>query len=371
MQNLNLTQKIDADELKKIQEAGIELSKEKNSYYLVGHDEGVEEQKPVENFVFLPIKKALETYPWILEKYWWKLVNPEKDAYTREVFEDFEGGYFIWLKKGHKEVLPLQACFYIKESYSKQKVHNLIVLEEDSELHILNGCISSHKSEQATHLGITEIFVGKKAFLSYTMIHSWASTTEVYPRSAVKVEEEGQYTSNYIALKPTKKVQSYPTVFVGKNAKTYLNSIIFSHENSVYDVGGRAVLEAEGARAEVVSRSVSSGGEVIARAHIQSKADQTFGHMECSSLMLNKKGRVHAIPELESSSYDVTLSHEAMVGKIADEEVFYLMSRGLSEKEAVSLIVRGFLSVEVKGIPQSIKDQIHQTLELLENSNAL
>ncbi len=371
MQNLNFTKNLNPEETNKIKEAGIELNTNKNSYYLVGQEEGVKEQNRLENFIFLPIKTALKTYPWILEKYWWKLVDPQKDDYTKEVFDDFEGGYFIWLKKGHKEELPLQACFYIKESYSKQKVHNLIILEEESELHILNGCISNHKSSNATHLGITEIFVGKKATLSYTMIHSWASSTEVYPRSVVQVEEEGQYISNYIALKPTKKVQSYPTVFVGKNAKTILNSLIFSHKNSCYDVGGRAILQDEGARAEVISRSVSSGGEVIARTHILSQADKTFGHMECSSLMLNQEGRVHAIPELESFSYDTTLSHEAMVGKIADEEVFYLMSRGLSEEEAISLIVRGFLSVDVKGIPSSIKEQIDETLKLLDSPNAL
>jgi Fe-S cluster assembly scaffold protein SufB len=203
------------------------------------------------------------------------------------------------------------------------------------------------------------------------MVHNWNETTKVYPRSAIRVEEEGNFISNYIALKPTKLVQSYPTVYLRKNARTSLNSIIYSHTDSVYDVGGRAVLEEEGARAEIMSRSVSSGGNIIARAHVNTKADNTFGHVECSSLMLDDKGHVHAIPELESNRRNVVLSHEALIGKIAEEEIYYLMSRGISEEEAISLIVRGFLNIEIEGLPDMINAQIRETLKLLEDHQAL
>ncbi|HCL57813.1 MAG TPA: hypothetical protein DHW82_12510 [Spirochaetia bacterium] len=359
------------EDLNKITEAGVELDSHKKTYFLSNGSFDIPQENKDENVILLPIQEALEKHPFIKEKYWWKLISPDKDEYTKLASQELDGGYFIHVKKGHKENMPLQACFYIKESYYKQKVHNIIILEEGAELHIINGCVSSHGSDKGQHLGITEIYLEKGAFLSYSMVHNWNESTEVFPRSAMKLGEDSQFISNYIALKPTKIVQSYPTVYVGKNAKASLNSIIYSHSNSVYDVGGRAVLEAEGARAEINSRSVSSGGDIIARAHINSKSDKTFGHMECSSLMLNKKGKVHAIPELESNSHDVVLSHEAMVGKIADEEIFYLMSRGLSEKDAVSLIVQGFLNIDIKGLPEVIKEQINQTLKLLENSNGI
>lgn len=351
--------------------AGVDLDSDHKTFLLVGGESSQKEQAPDPNFELLSIEKALEKYPYIGEQYLWKLVSPEKDDFTREVAQETQGGYFIRVKKDHKEFLPLQACFYIKESYYKQKVHNLIVLEEGAELHIINGCVSSHKSDQAQHLGITEIYVGKGAKLSYTMIHNWNETTEVYPRSAVTVDEDGEFISNYIALKSTKIVQSYPTVTVGKNARASLNSVIFSHKDSVYDVGGRTILSGVGARGEVISRTVSAGGEIVARGDIQALVDGTFGHMECSSLMLNDEGKVHAIPELGSIAKNVTLSHEAMVGKIADEEIYYLMSRGLSEEQAVSLIVRGFLSIDIKGLPQAIKDQIASTLDMLDSENAL
>lgn len=359
------------EDLEKITQSGIELESSKNTYMIVNNQAEVIDNKKDANVILLPIQEAIKKYDSIKKNYWWKLVDKDKDVYTKEAFEDLQGGYFIRVKKGHKEFLPYQACFYIKESYYKQKVHNIIILEEDSELHIINGCISSHNSDKGQHIGVTEIFVGKNAFLSYTMIHNWNATTEVYPRSAMKVEEGGNFISNYIALKPTKIVQSYPVAYLAKNAKANFNSIIFSHAASTYDIGGRAVLEGEGARAEINSRSVSSGGNIYARAHLFAKSNKTYGHMECSSLMLNDKGHVHAIPELESNNHDVTLSHEAMVGKIADEEIFYLMSRGLTEKQAISLIVRGFLNVEIKGLPKLIKEQIDATLNLLENSNAL
>ena len=367
----NIDKNYDSNEVEALKEAGIDLESGKKTYLLTGEKEDLSEKKPEENFVFLPIKKALKKYPFIKEKYMWKLVSPDKDEYTKAVKDDMEGGYFIWLKKDHKEILPLQACFYIKEAYHKQKVHNLIILEENSELHIINGCISGTEAESAKHYGITEVYVGKKATLSYSMVHNWNESTEVYPRSAIQVEEKGKFISNYIALKQTKIVQSYPTVYLKRKAKASLNSIIFSHQGSVYDVGGRAILEEEGAKAEIMSRSVSKGGKIIARAHIFSKVDGTFGHVECSSLMLNKEGKVHAIPELESNAKDVVLSHEAMIGKIAEEEVHYLMSRGISEEEAVSLIVRGFLNIDIKDLPGIIRDQIQETINLLETNNAL
>lgn len=351
--------------------AGVDLDSDHKTFLLVGGESLQDETISEPKFELLSIEKAREKYANLDQDYLWKLVSPEKDEFTREVARQTQGGYFIRLRQGHKEFLPLQACFYIKESYYKQKVHNLIVLEEGAELHIINGCVSSHKSEQAQHLGITEIYVGKGAKLSYTMIHNWNESTEVFPRSAVIVHEEGEFISNYIALKSTKIVQSYPTVTVGKNARASLNSVIFSHKDSLYDVGGRTILADVGARGEVISRTVSAGGEIVARGDIQALVDGTFGHMECSSLMLGDEGKVHAIPELASKAKNVTLSHEAMVGKIADEEIYYLMSRGLSEAQAISLIVKGFLSIDIKGLPQAIKEQIAATLNMLDSENAL
>lgn len=351
--------------------AGVDLASDNKTYLLMG-DESFQEAGSVgQNIELLPIDKAIEQIPEVANDYLWKLVSADKDDFTKEVAAETQGGYFIRVKKNHKETEPLQACFYIKESYYKQKVHNLIVLEEGAELHIINGCVSSHDSSEAQHLSITEIYVGKGAKLSYTMIHNWNESTKVFPRSAVVVEEDGEFSSNYIALKPTKIVQSYPMVTVHKNGQAALNSVIFSYTDSVYDVGGGIILAGEGARGEVVSRTVSSGGEIIARGDIQAEVNGTFGHMECSSLMLTDEGMVQAIPELGSKAKNVTLSHEAMVGKIADGEVYYLMSRGLSEEQAVSLIVRGFLNIDIKGLPQAIKDQISATLNMLDSEYAL
>jgi len=361
MQDININ-----DELKN---AGIDLNSNRATYFLTDGFDKLENKS--ESFVFIPIKEAVKKYPEVLEKYFWKIVDKDKDEITKKVYENFEGGYFIWIKEGHKEFLPLQACFYIKTSLYEQKVHNLIILEDNSELHIINGCVSSSSSNQNSHYGITEIYVGKNATLSYTMIHTWNETTEVRPRTGVNVDKGGKYISNYIAFKKTKIVQSYPTVYLSENAFTSINSIIYARDNSVYDLGGRAILLGNNARAEINSRSVSEGGTIIARADISAEADNTFGHIECSSIMLSDKGNVHTIPELRTNKKNVTLSHEAMIGKIAEEEIYYLMSRGLTEKEAISLIVKGFLNIKIEGLPDVINKNIEEVVNILVTESAL
>ena len=352
-----------------IKEAGIDIDSNKTTYFLTDSLETFKNE--TSSFIFIPFKEAIKKYPDIIEKYTWKLVDKDKDDITKKVYEETQGGYFIWLKEGHKEFLPLQACFYIKSSLYEQKVHNLIILEDNAELHIINGCLSSSSSSDSTHYGITEIYVGKNSFLSYTMVHNWNETTEVRPRTGVKVNDGGKYVSNYIAFKDTKIVQSYPTVYLNKNSFASLNSIIYAKSGSVYDLGGRAILLGENARADINSRSVCDGGTVIARADISAEADNTFGHIECSSIMLDDKGKVHTIPELRTNKKNVTLSHEAMIGKIAESEIYYLMSRGFTESEAISLIVKGFLNIKIEGLPDVINKNIEEILTLLESKNAL
>ncbi|RKX59989.1 MAG: SufD family Fe-S cluster assembly protein, partial [Thermodesulfobacteriota bacterium] len=141
-------------------------------------------------------------------------------------------------------------------------------------------------------------------------------------------------------------------------------SIIANHPGSYVDIGGEVFLEAENTSAEIISRTVVYGGENIARGKIIAKAPKVKGHLECQGLMLSDKGNMRAIPELNSYFSDVELTHEAAVGKIAKEEVEYLMARGLSEDEAVSLIVKGFLTIKIEGIPPALQEKIDKTLEI-------
>jgi uncharacterized protein len=239
-----------------------------------------------------------------------------------------------------------------------------VIAEEGSELHIITGCTVAPKVESALHVGVSEFFVKKDAHLTFTMIHNWAPGVAVRPRTGAIVEENGVFISNYICMKPVQTLQAYPTAYCnGENSTVRFNSILLAREGTNLDLGARVYLRAKGARAEAVSKAISTGGDIIARGHFIGEADGVKGHIECRGLILSGKGKIHAIPELEGKSPDVEMTHEAAVGKIAREEIEYLMARGFSTEEATAAIVRGFLDIEMKGVPESINEGIKKALE--------
>lgn len=305
----------------------------------------------------LPISVALARYG--LKDYWWRVVDPQKDAFTRRALERQQGGFFIRTEKGAHVVYPLQACLYMSVDRLAQDVHNVIVAEEESVLHVITGCTTAPHVRSGLHVGISEFYVKRGARLIYTMVHNWPDEMAVRPRTGVVVEEGGSFISNYICLVPAKDLQTYPTaLLVGRGAVATFQSVLLARKGSRMEVGARIVFRSEDTRGEVVSRNVSTGGQIIARGHLVGEAPRVRGHLECRGLILSPEGLIRAIPELEAKTAGVELSHEAAVGKIAQEEIEYLMARGLSEEEAVSLIVKGFLSLEVEGLPPSLKEQL-------------
>lgn len=318
-----------------------------------------------EGIEVLPIRKALEEQDWIYD-YYWKLASVDADKYTAAAEMNLHNGYVIRSLPGAKSIYPVQACLYIDKQGLQQNVHNIIIAEEDSELHIITGCATSPHLTRGVHIGISEFYVKKNAKLSFTMIHNWAEDMVVRPRSVVRVDEGGLFLNNYICMKPVRTLQMYPTVHLsGDNAVARLYSIIVGSPGSEYDVGGRVYLKKPGTRAEVVARTISNGGKIISRGHLIGEVADIKAHLECKGLIL-KGGLIYAVPELEGHVDGVEMSHEAAVGKIAQEEIFYLMSRGLNEEEATATIVRGFLNVDIPGLPPQLKAEIDRAVELSE-----
>jgi len=316
-------------------------------------------QKGVE---ILDIKAALAKYDG-LKEYFWTQLDPDKDEFTRAAHDNLHGGYFIRTEKGAKITEPVQSCLFIKGDHIGQNVHNIIIVEEDSELHILSGCSVAHDSKGAAHLGISEFFVKKNAKLTFTMIHNWAENTVVRPRSAGVVEEGGVFQSNYVLLKAVRDLQMYPTItLAGKGAVARFDSVMVAPPGSYLDTGSRIILAAPDTKGEMIARTITTGGTIIARGHIAGNAVPARGHLECKGLILGG-GVIHAIPELEATVDGVELSHEAAVGKIAQEEIEYLMARGLDEAEATSTIVRGFLNVDIMGLPAKLQAVIEKTIQ--------
>jgi Fe-S cluster assembly scaffold protein SufB len=310
----------------------------------------------------MPIQRALDQHDWIGD-YYWKLVPVDMDKYTAAAELGLHDGYVIRALPGSQSVYPIQACLYLDKDGLQQNVHNIIIAEEDSELHIITGCSTSPHMKKGVHVGISEFYVKKNAKLTFTMIHNWAEEMMVRPRSVARVEEGGLFLNNYICMKPVKSIQMYPTThLVGKDAVARFYSIIVGSPGSEYDIGGRIFLKEAGNRAEIVARTISNGGRIIARGHLIGQVPEVKAHLECRGLLLNG-GLIHAVPELEGHVDGVEMSHEAAVGKIAQEEIQYLMSRGLTEDEATSTIVRGFLSVDIPGLPPQLQAEIDRAVE--------
>ncbi len=351
------------DDKKQMILAGVDAEeKDRSGTYVQKDTVVIHAHSKQEGLEVMPIKEALGRYEW-LEDYYWKLVAVDTDKYTARAQLDLHDGYVIRALPGSHVVYPVQACLYLEKEGLSQNVHNIIIAEEGSELHIITGCATAAHLRRGLHVGISEFYVKKDAKLSFTMIHHWAEEMMVRPRSVGQVEEGGLFLNNYICMKPVKSLQMYPTThLVGKGAVARFYSLLVGSPGSEMDVGGRIFLKETNTRAEIVARTISNGGHIVARGDLVGEVPGVKAHLECRGLILNG-GSIHAIPELNGKAEGVEMSHEAAVGKIAQDEILYLMSRGLSEDEATATIVRGFLSVDIPGLPPALKAQIDRAVE--------
>ncbi|MDR2696668.1 MAG: SufD family Fe-S cluster assembly protein, partial [Deltaproteobacteria bacterium] len=193
----------------------------------------------------------------------------------------------------------------------------------------------------------------------------------VRPRSVGAIEEDAVFLNNYIVLQPVADLQMYPAIMLrGRGAVARFNSVILAPPGSRVDSGNRIHLDAPDTRGEILARTLTTGGVIINRGFIGASAVPARGHLECKGLILGQ-GRIHAIPELDAAVDGVELSHEAAVGKIAQEEIEYLMARGLDEDEATATIVRGFLNVDIMGLPPALQAAVNKQLEMLHANAAL
>lgn len=318
-----------------------------------------------EGLEVLPITEALKKYDY-LKDYLWKAVSVDADKYTaRSEMADYNG-YFIRAKAGAQIAMPVQSCLIMKKNQSVQNVHNIVIAEEGSQLHIITGCATPSGVERSLHLGISEFYVKKKAKLTFTMVHRWNEMTDVRPRSATLVEEGGTYISSYAILSPLKSIQTFPKVILqGRGAKADLYSVVYGSKKSHYDIGGLLSLNAPRAQGKVVSRAIATEeSEIIARGDLIGLNGDTKGRLECDGLLISDRASIRAVPMLHAKAEGAELSHEATVGKVGAEQLGYLMSRGLDEEEATSLIIRGFVKLKVPDLPPALQKSIDEAIKL-------
>jgi Fe-S cluster assembly scaffold protein SufB len=332
--------------------AGTFIQKDKSVIHCKTQLDGVE---------VMGISQARERHDWLAD-YMWKNISPETDKFTAQAKEKPHEGYFIRSFPGVKTEHPIQACLYIAKDKFSQNVHNVVIAEEGSELHVITGCATAPHLLSGLHIGVSEFYVKKGAKLIFTMIHDWGEKINVRPRTVINVDEGGVIISNYISLKPVGSLQMDPTTYLnGKGTVARFNSILVASKGSFLDVGSKIVLNAPDSRAEIISRAITTGGTIIARGNLIGKVAGIKAHLECKGLIIND-GLMHAIPELQGYVPNVEMSHEAAVGKIDQHEIEYLMARGLDEDEAVSTIVRGFLNVDIEGLPENLKNKLDQII---------
>jgi len=349
-------------------EVGVMLDdiRQRAGTYIQTNNTPVHTSATQEGIEVMAVSQAIKKYDW-LPDYFWKAVAVDTDKYTASVELGQYDGYFFRALPGAKAEYPVQACLYLAKAQLAQKVHNIIIAEEGSELHIITGCTTALTEEPGLHIGISEFFIKRGAKVTFTMIHSWNAATAVRPRTVAIVEENGLFLSNYVLMRPVRSLQMYPAaICAGENAVVRFNSILVSGEGSSIDVGSRVFLNARGSRTEILARAITTGGNIVTRGYIEGNAPDVKGHLECRGLILSEKGMIHAIPELKGNLAGVDLSHEAAVGKIAEEEVEYLMARGLTRSEATATIVRGFLRVDIEGLPPMLAAEMRRAVETSE-----
>ncbi len=350
-----LRKKIEPQDKENIASSGMDFSEKTRSASFLQQDDSVMFSRSLADGIdILSIEEAFKKFP-EAKQYYGKSFKLLDKGYPK----DTKGGYFIRVKKGKTVEMPIQACLFLKKHGFRQRVHNIIIVEEGAKVYLITGCASSRSAGEAFHLGISEFFIKKGGYLNFTMVHSWKEDISVKPMSVALVEEGASFVSNYICLRPVREVIMYPTAaLLGKGARSSFNSLILSYPNTLQDIGARAIFRAENTQAEINARAVSLGGEVVARGHLKAENNGVKAHLECRGLVLSEKGKIHAIPELETDLRDVDMSHEAAIGKISKEEVEYLCSRGFSKDEAQSLIVRGFMDINILALPELLKKEI-------------
>jgi len=342
---------------------------ERSGSFILRDDEPICSRTAVEGLEIENLDVALEKYDW-LDDHYWKLVDPEADEYTRAMAADDRPlGFFLRVRKGEKVVFPAQSGLFMSRDGSTQKVHNIVILEDGAELHLITGCVLKDGAAGGRHLAVTEAYIGEGARLTNTMVHSWGPDAEVFPHSGTRVAAGGSYTSNYVSLKPVRSVISNPkTWLVGTGADVNYNSIILGAVGSLIDTGGEVHLQAPDTSAQVLHRGICSGGRIYQRGLVVGEAG-CRAHVDCSGLILDpgENGFITAVPALSARHVDALLSHEASIGKIAPEQVEYLESRGMTEHQAVSMIIRGFLDTDIEGLGPELDGQIAEIAALAES----
>lgn len=317
--------------------------------------------------VFLSMDEALQKYPKIVKEYFGTVVPPGDNKFAALNSAVWSGGSFIYVPPQVKISLPLHAFFAIESARFGQFERTLIIADEGSFVHYVEGCTAPIYSENSLHAAVVEVVVKKGARVRYSTAQNWSKNVYNLTTKRAFVEEEGvmEWVSGSLGSKVT---MLYPSSYLrGKRAKADHLLLSLAGEGQVLDTGVKVFHLAPHTSSRVLAKSVSrGGGKNVFRGLVQvaEGAKEAKGSMRCNALLLDEHSEAETFPSLKIKEKDVTVGHEATVGKVGEEQLFYLRSRGLNEEEATGLIINGFIEPIIKELPLEFAVEINQLIQL-------
>src|SRR5213595_2569209 len=317
--------------------------------------------------VFMGTDQGLKEHEDIVRKHFGTVVPPEDNKFAALNSAVWSGGSFVYVPKGVEVPLPLQAYFRINGENTGQFERTLIVVEEGAKVHYIEGCTAPIYATDSLHAAVVEVVALPGSKVRYTTIQNWSN--DVYNLVTKRAHAYENSTVEWIdANTGSRKTVKYPSIYLrGENATADIISVAVAGKGQHQDTGAKAVHLAPNTRSRIVSKSVSKdGGRATYRGHLKVApgATNVVASVRCDALMLDDQSRSDTYPYIDIQEDDTTMTHEATVGKISAEQVFYLMSRGLTENEAQNLIVQGFLEVFTKELPMEYAIEFNRLVKL-------
>lgn len=322
--------------------------------------------------VFTDMDTAVKKYPEIVKKHFMKLVPPADHKFAALHGALWSGGTFLYVPKGVKVPMPLQSFFMVNLPSMGQFEHTVIILDEGAEATYIEGCSAPLYGVHNLHAGVVEIYVKRGAHLKYLTIQNWSKSVFNMETKRAIVEEEG-FMEWISASFGSYKSMVYPSVILkGKGSTANVISVSLVGKGQHIDAGTKVYHTAPETSSTISSKGISMGGGwSVFRAllKIARGAKNSRSSVECTSVMLDDLSRSDTIPIIEVHEKESDIGHEATIGRISDEEIFYLMSRGLTELEARTLIVRGFMEPVIEELPLEYAIEISRLITMeIENS---
>lgn len=327
----------------------------------------VQENLEKQGVIFLSIEDGLRKHPDLFREYFGKVIPIEDNKFAALNSAVWSGGSFIYIPKNVHVELPLQAYFRLNVANIGQFERTLIIADEGAQLHYVEGCTAPTYTTDSFHSGVIEIVVNKGARVRYTTIQNWSNNVYNLVTQRALVYENGtmEWVDANLGSKVTMKYPS--TYLLGPGAHGEILSMAFAGPGQHQDAGGKAIHVAPHTSSKITSKSISKGnGRSSYRGllKVYEGAKDSKSNVVCDALLLDDVSRSDTYPYIEIDEDDVTIGHEASVSKVGEEQLFYLMSRGLSEEEATTMVVSGFIEPLVKELPMEYAIEMNRLIQL-------